>query len=363
MLNKKLTFILYDGITNSIFVSQVLQPILNLLKEDNNLEITLVSFEKTKPFAQTLKELIPAHDRLHLVISRKAPFYGKSSLKLAIYQLKNLFKIIDSDEVIARGPLAGWVAIQALKEIYKEKNYFNTFRINKKIELKIQARGLCAEEYRFTTQEKKENLLMKKARKFIYNQLIDIEYQVYKKNNKFGFSKTIEAVSPALKEYITTNFNAQKSKIKLATKDIPQNINFKEKNKWRKIIRAELNIKEDQPVYCYSGSYKPWQCIPEIIEYFCQQYEKNSKSFLMLLSPDKKDLEKLLVNKKIPTTNYILISVKAEELFKYMAAGDIGLLFREKDIINWVSRPTKMLEYKAVGLKIMHNQTIAWLNN
>ena len=44
--NKQLAFIIFDGIENSVFVSQVLQPLLNLLKEDNNIEITLISFEK-----------------------------------------------------------------------------------------------------------------------------------------------------------------------------------------------------------------------------------------------------------------------------------------------------------------------------
>jgi len=49
-------------------------------------------------------------------------------------------------------------------------------------------------------------------------------------------------------------------------------------------------------------------------------------------------------------------------LYVYLAAADYGLLFRHKDIINWVSRPTKMLEYQAVGLKIIHNNTIEWLS-
>ena len=37
------------------------------------------------------------------------------------------------------------------------------------------------------------------------------------------------------------------------------------------------------------------------------------------------------------------------------------MLVREKDIINCVSRPTKMLEYQSAGLKIVHNNTVAWL--
>ncbi len=370
MLNQKLAFILYDGITNSIFVSQVLQPILNLLEENNNIEITLVSFEKKRPSNKRLMELIPAHDRLNFVLCRRLPFYGKSSLKLAVHQLKNLFKIIGANKIVSRGPLAGWISLQTVNQILKEKNsektfnvYENKYKINTNIKLITQARGLCAEEYRFSTQLNKKNFIIKKIRKSIYNQLNQIEEEVYKKDSKASFIKTIESVSPALKEYLANNFNAEKSKITIAKRDFPQNINEKEKQKWRKLTREKLNIKEDQPVYCYSGSYKPWQCIPEIIEYFCKRYKKNTKSFLLILSPDKTKLNKFLRKNKIPKTNYAILSVKPEDLYKYMAAGDIGLLFREKDIINWVSRPTKMLEYQAAGLKIIHNQTIAWLQN
>ena len=377
MLNQKITFVLYDGITNSVFVSQVLQPILNLLKENNNIEITLVSFEKKRPSNKTLIELIPAHDRLNFILCRRLPFYGKSSLKLAIYQLKNLFKIIGAHKIISRGPLAGWISLQTVKQILseetfnvKEKNSEKKYQINTNIKLITQARGLCAEEYRFSTQENseetfnvKENFIIKKIRKSIYNQFNQIEKEVYRKDSKLSFIKTIESVSPALKEYLISNFNASKTQITIAKRDLPQNINEKEKQKWRKLTRNKLNIKEDQSVYCYSGSYKPWQCIPEIIEYFCKQYEKNNKSFLLMLSPDKTKLNKFLKKNKIPKTNYAILSVKPGDLYKYMAAGDIGLLFREKDIINWVSRPTKMLEYQASGLKIVHNQTIAWLQN
>ncbi len=356
MLTKYLTFILYDSISNSIFISQVLKPILNLLQEDHNLEINLVSFEKKRPTNKTLKNLIPAHERLHFILCRRLPFLGKFTLNFAVFQLNKLFKIIDHKKIISRGPLAGWITQKTLNKLYTKTNKNN-------ITLKIQARGLCAEEYRFATEDTKENFVFKKIRKSIYKKLKIVEYEAYKKDNNPHFKKKIESVSPALKEYLATNFYAAKSTISLATKDIPQNINEKEKTKWRKIIRTKLNIKDDQPAYCYSGSYKVWQCIPEIIEYFCQQYNKNSKSFLLLLSPNKKELKKLLLNKNIPKTNYALLNVKAEDLFKYMAAGDVGLLFRNKDIINWVSRPTKMLEYQAAGLKIIHNQTIAWLEN
>ncbi|KKP24304.1 MAG: Glycosyltransferase-like protein [candidate division TM6 bacterium GW2011_GWF2_28_16] len=356
MLTKYLTFILYDSISNSIFISQVLKPILNLLQEDVNLEVYLISFEKTRPSNKTLQELIPAHNRLHFILCRRLPFISKFTLNFAVFQLNELFRFIDYQNIIARGPLAGWIAQKTLNNISRYKDTSN-------INLKIQARGLNAEEYRFSYQNITENFFIKRFRKNIYRQLHKIELEAYRKNTGLNFLKTIEAVSPALKEYLITNFNASRSKLYLAKNDIPQSINEKQILLWRQEVRNNLNIKLDQPVYCYSGSYKPWQCIPEIIEYFFEQYNKNKKCFLLILSHDKKDLENLLILQKIPTHSYVIIDANYNDLYKYMAASDVGLLFRDKDIINWVSRPTKMLEYEAVGLKIIHNQTINWLEN
>ena len=368
-MRKIITFVIYDGVTNSVFSSQVLQPLLNLLKENNNLEITLVSFEKEKPSTKTLINLIPAHEKLHFVLCRKLPFFGTLSLRFATYQLKKLLKIMPTDQIIARGPLAGWITIKAIKKLKNNPSpiWVTKFwrsrwlRIINKPTLQIQARGLCAQEYRFAHQYLKENFAKKLLRKFIFNELNKIELKTYKASTLQN--STIESVSSALKQYLVTNFGANPSKIKIATKDIPQKITRKEKEILRKKIRNKLGISQDSNVYCYSGSSKPWQCLPTTLDYFLSEYKKNPKSFLLILSLDKKNIEKLIEAKKIPPKNYALLAVSPEELSAYLAASDIGFLFRDKDIINWVSRPTKMLEYQAAGLKVIHNNTVAWLES
>ena len=343
---KQLIYITYDGLNNSVFASLVLKPLLKRLNDDNNLEIMLVSFEKTKPNTELLKKIIPAHDRLHFVLCKKNSFWGKSSLWLAIYQLKKLLKIYPPNKIITRGPLAGWVAIKALAKDLAT------------VPLSIQARGLCAEEYRFVTQNLKEFFIKKIFRKIIYKRLKTIEKQSYSKENV-----TIEAVSPALKKYLAASFAANESRTDIAKLDLPEGLDKETIKILRARTRKELYIPEEKFIYCYSGSCKPWQCIPEIINFFKTKYTKDKKSFLLILSSDKKEIEKSLNISKLPKDSYLLLSVKPNNLHKYLAACDVGLLFREKDIINWVSRPTKMLEYQSVGLKIEHNNTIAWLAN
>ena len=90
----------------------------------------------------------------------------------------------------------------------------------------------------------------------------------------------------------------------------------------------------------------------------------SEKEFNAILA-QLKDTDKFvheLQHHKIPTDRYAITSVSQQsELFEFLSAADFGMLFREKDIINWVSRPTKMLEYQAVGLKIVHNNTVGAL--
>ncbi len=346
--------VLYDGIQNSVFQSQVLSPLLDRLEKDQHLQITLVSFERYKPSDSVVKRCVPTHDRLHLVMYQRFPFLNKLSLKFGAIYLKKLFKDTFFDEVIARGPLAGYVAIQALSAIRgKQEN---------PIKLTIQARGLAAEEYRYTFLEKKlgEKRILYH---YVYKKLQQVEQEVFNTKRYKDVDVFIESVSPALKEYLSEHFNAQADKITIAQHDIPTMVKPAYVTTLKQEMRSELGIPQDVRVFCYSGSYKPWQCVTETIEHFISEYQKDKKSFLLILSQDKKLFVKDLKHAKIPTSSYAVLSVNPNDLYKYLSAADFGYLYRKDDVVNWVSRPTKMLEYESVGLKIVHNNTIAWLKD
>lgn len=364
--NKQITFIVYDGIQNSVFESQVLIPLLSLLEQGTNLEVTLVSFEKKRPSNDTLKTLIPALEHLHFVLCRRLPFFGAWSLKLATFQLQRLLSFTPCNQLIARGPLAGHIALTALNHLANK--YPERLRTESQIkfpDIIIQARGLCAEEHRYATQGQRYSWLKKLINKFIYNSLKKIEWQVYRNKRSTDYPNriTIEAVSPALKDYLVNNFRADQTKITIATRDLPKSVAPDQVAQWRAQIRNELNIPHETQVYCYSGSFKTWQCAHDTIAAFSYEYSRNQHSFMLVLSQDKEPFITELEKYKIPPTNYHVITVRPTELYRYLSASDYGMLLRERDIINWVSRPTKMLEYQAVGLKIVHNNTVAWLAN
>src|SRR5579872_6990399 len=122
-------FIVYDGIHNSVFISQVVTPLIAKLNATPELSITIISFESNSTPLPT----IPTHPRLHLKILPRSRFWGSVSLCIDAWRLKQFLSQFDCYKLIARGPLAGWIAIHG--------------KTPQAQSLIIQARGLCAEEY------------------------------------------------------------------------------------------------------------------------------------------------------------------------------------------------------------------------
>jgi hypothetical protein len=365
----KLLFVTYDGIKNSVFQSQVLTPLLKQLKQHKNLTITLVSFEKQKPSKTLIKQIKNSHTRFNIIILKKLAYFGKISLHFAIPQLKKVIKQTTPDKIMCRGPLAGFITRKAIKD--------------KNIPVTIQARGLCAQEYRFATQYKQEGFLKRTVRRIIFRSLEHVEQWVFvynkklkplahpklikeykrslSKKSKVTHNVSIEAVSPALKNYLIKHFHADPECITIASQDFPEPIDEQIKKTYKKEIRKKLHIPQDTCIYCYAGSAKPWQCIEESIDYFSNKLKTNKHIFLLLLSQDKEKIENIIQTKQIPQQKYKIFHIPPQELTKYLCACNYGFLFRKKDVINFVSRPTKMLEYQAANLEIIHNQTVAWL--
>lgn len=341
MINN-IIFVVYDGIKNSVFQSQVLAPILEDLDKNESTNIKIVCFEKDIADAQKFSKTLPPHTRLELIFFRRHPFFGKISMHHAVRCFKGFIKNISPDKIVARGPLAGYVVLKATAK-------------NKPCNILVQARGLCAQEFRYSTKNS-TGRLKKWWNKLIFKSLDKIERAIY-------ISKRIkiEAVSPALKDYLIEYFGAEPANIFIAVKDIPKSVDKYQAVVWRGQIRDELGIPDNAEVYCYSGSFKPWQCAGQTIEAFAFEYFKNSSLFLLVLTQDIESFKNELIRFRIPETSYRILNVKPQELNKYLCAANYGMLLREPDIINFVSRPTKMLEYQACGLKIIHNNTVAWL--
>ena len=354
MNSSPLIFVLYDSVTNSIFESQVKNVLHTMAHKNPYQPIHLVSFERYP--TDRMQQI----RNITITYLKRLPFVGTASIWYATHQLKYFLRIFPAYSMIARGPIAGLIAQKALNPQLCRQ-------------LTIQARGLLAQEYRYTYLQ--STGIMAYIHTMRAQQLDRIESKVYASRNQsltflqriFRGSQrpiqtTIEAVSPALKEYLIKTYGAESASITIAHNDISHTITIEQKNKWRTTIRAHLGIPEDWTVYCYNGSAKKWQKPDMIISFFKEKVITSDASFLLIISTDAATF-KAIINDTIPAHNHRIISVKHHDIYQYLAAADYGLLFRDEHIINWVSRPTKVLEYHAAHLPILHNKTIDYVNN
>lgn len=270
-----------------------------------------------------------------LTILRAIPFVGTISFMPAIAQFSLILKKYPHHKILARGPLAGYIALKSM----------NT----RCMQCIIQARGLLAEEYRYTHAQTAFHTL----RAHWYEKL---EKYVYATKSP---RVTIEAVSPALAEFLHKNYSAEIEKIILAEHDRYTPLTAAEKTVFKAAIRKKLAIPEHAYVFCYAGSAHAWQCSRETLNFFLHSARTNK--FLLIMTREKEFFENLCAEYRINTEHYRVITVGAQEVIHYLAACDAGILFREPHILNWVSRPTKALEYHAAGLEIIHNDTVAFM--
>lgn len=345
--DRQVICIIYDGIKNSVFKSQVLQPLLNELDANINLTITLLSFERKMVNVQAVIQ----HDRIRVIFAHRLPFWGKISLLYAWLRCITTMRGMSADCIIARGPLAGYIAMSMIK--------WGTITTERCI---IQARGLCAQEYRYVHSKKKQTLFQRAYQPAVYHSLEAIERNVYAlKSKKRNCGLNIEAVSPALKKYLIEYFNADADQITIAQDDFMRSLTQQVRQQARIEIRQTLSIGIDRQIYCYSGSYKPWQCVDLMLSSFVAKSRDDQRAFLLILTPDVLLFSRALEQTIIESASYMVLNVATIDLLNYLCAADYGFMLREDDIINWVSRPTKMLEYQAAGVSILHNKTIAWL--
>lgn len=322
-------FILYDSINNSVFKSQVLNPLIN-----SGLHWHIISFESHNVTP-------PTDHNITYTLLRRNRYWCTWSLRSAIKQVRSLLMHYVSYQLTARGPFAGYIALHAATQSCTS--------------ITIQARGLVAQEYAYT--HKHRWWPWHHVRIYLLHHLESIVY------NTRDRRVLIEAVSPALKKYLIETFHAHAHMITLAQEDIPPIIGKELRASHRLKIRTQLGISDQTIVYCYNGSYKPWQCPQETISFFQKKLAVHSNSFLLILTPDIAPFKQYIAQMQLPTHTYHICHVDQHELYHYLAAADVGLLLRQPHIINYVSRPTKALDYHAAGLRVMHNGTVDYINH
>lgn len=355
-------WVLFDGVENSVFESQVLRVAGEQAGSRKFGKVVILSFQSDLSKAKELLSKLELPDEVEFVFHRKLPFFGTLSLESCIDGVSNeIFKTFPNT-IIARGPVAGYVCAKALGKVRDEKELLK----NKKDlpELIIQARGLLAKEYEYVNRASQWNPFLFPVRWFIKKQLESVEKTAYgeKHLGKLPFSVKIQSVTQSLSDYLVEEFGASPRRLSVSKTDVVQPLSSDQVKKYRKESRSQLGLNQTDKVYCYVGSAKAWQCPEETVDFFCKKRAEDKFAHLLVISQDKESFDKIIKGKGLEPDAYTLVTAKSQkELYKILSAADIGILLREDHPINWVSRPTKVLDYLACGLKVEHNSTVSWV--
>lgn len=115
-------------------------------------------------------------------------------------------------------------------------------------------------------------------------------------------------------------------------------------------LHEECFSKKDyaKKTFCYAGGLSKWQCIEETLILYKKIEDKYPDASLLLLVQDKIKIMELL--KKYEIKNYQIDFVPIENLPKRLENINFGFLLRQKDIVNTVATPTKLMTYLGNGI-------------
>lgn len=152
----------------------------------------------------------------------------------------------------------------------------------------------------------------------------------------------ISSVSSAINAYIREKYSQCSIPLVVHPNIAGKQFVYSEADRIR--IREELGIPQNALVaICATGSNATWQRDEETINTLV------SRGVVVInLSNNKLDIEGCITT-KIPFA----------QMPAYLSAADMAVLWREHDFINWSASPSKLSEFAAMGLWIIHNKSVS----
>lgn len=124
-------------------------------------------------------------------------------------------------------------------------------------------------------------------------------------------------------------------------------ISVEELHAKRASARAKLGVPNNVCMFIYSGGIQSWQNASVVVD-FIRRNTKHENLFFCVLSNQIEYFKRALSDLKRP--NLIMASVEPSELYEYYCASNYGMIFRDDNVLNYVSSPTKLAEYLYYGI-------------
>lgn len=332
---KRCLFVLHEGISSTIFNSQVLEHSKGLIKE--GIECDILAFDtlnKTwKVSNDNLGKAKISNPDINIILKKGFNIYYPFSvflnfILLAIFFLKNKDRY---NFIHARTDYTAFLSILS-KPFHNLPVYWD-------------CRGDSVSELKDSLS--RQNFFIKLIG-FLY--LVNFDRFVIYVVSKYCDGAIF--VSEAL-------FNLFKSK--LVTKNyeiipcpVSANLFFFDLN-LRFSMRKKYNFTDENVVYLYSGSMVAYQSLDEQYLLY-ERLLKNPLNVIIIATSDPEIATyffKDLISKRL-----IITSVIFEQMNSYYNLADFAFLIREKKQLNYVASPTKFGEYCLSGLPVIMSDTV-----
>ena len=293
-------------------------------------------------FTQTLNDRLETlrNSGIHVLFYRDVPFLHRRTSFVQIRSIANILKQIApakpvSETVIhARSALVTYFALEAQKRL-KHLRAIPTL---------ADYRGTEWAEYLLFTHMKM-SFVKEIVNPIETSELLAVEKHVYEN------ASSISVVSPDFKNYLSMMWGPRKSVF--VNPCIAQGHLFNFDKKLRLNARGQTRIAPNDIVILFStGGASPWQNITSIISSFHAMRAKFSSLKnslrLIILTPSAPGLP--------PGGDAVTIASAApQEMNRWLNLADVGVIFRDENIVNHVASPIKVSEYLCAGLPILTN--------
>lgn len=300
---------------NSAFNSQVGEYLNSLCSSSSCSSITLfVGYKKER---QSLNYLDKKVNIIWFKTYYEYPFF----IKLSTLSLRKRLRLvsIENDTIIhVRGDYAAYLFTEATNNLY-----------NAQVLVDVRATPFESKFYLFS-----------KVKTYLKTLFINKFTKIYQKEVYYT------AVSDSLKEHLIKDFKVQRERITV----IPciAGGHFCYNPVRRSEIRQELGLSQSDILFIFStGAEVAWQKTEDIIKLV-----KDIHSNIKIL---------ILSNRRYNYENVISMKVNYSEVPYYLNAADIGIIVRDRNIVNKIACPIKFIEYQAVGLPVVANDAIDFI--
>lgn len=297
-------FFTFNDQPSGIYKSQVIE-VCEVLDELNSSDIMLIAFIPRQKFVVNKRKIREWRSKSVVLPILPGLRFWKFSLWIFFF----LNKYYKHEKIVARGPMATYIAIQSKKKGQK---------------VVYDARGLVKAEI-----EEFHVFQGDLARKVITMERESILHA------DFRIAVSNALVNYWMKEY---GYNSNKHVI------IPC---------WSRTLQGD-RIEDSffdtsSPILVYSGSTSPWQSFPLLIKFITHALEQSDCKILLMCCEDTQ-IQRIV---DAYPGRVMRIFVPENQVYSYLSLCDYGLLIRDVNDTNRVASPVKFSEYLMCGLQVL----------